>query len=56
MRFIDIWDNMYGFEGGVVLVLVLRLYIMLKEVYLSDLGLEDEGVLVVVKVLIEVFL
>lgn len=50
----DLCDNMYGFEGGFVLVEILKLYFEFREVYLSDLGLEDEGVIVVFKVLMEV--
>lgn len=53
LRSIDIRDNMYGPEGGAALGLTLRSHTLLTEVYLSDLGLEDEGALAVVEALAE---
>ncbi|KAG0624418.1 hypothetical protein M758_3G246100 [Ceratodon purpureus] len=53
LRSIDIRDNMYGPEGGAALGLTLRSHAMLTEVYLSDLGLEDEGALAVIEALTE---
>lgn len=53
LRVLDIRDNMYGPEGGRALAQTLRLHNLLTEVYLSDLGLEDEGALAVIKALSE---
>jgi Ran GTPase-activating protein 1 len=53
LRSIDIRDNMYGPDGGAAVGLTLRSHSLLTEVYLSDLGLEDEGALAVVKALTE---
>lgn len=53
LRSIDIRDNMYGPEGGAALGLTLRSHAFLTEVYLSDLGLEDDGALSVVEALAE---
>lgn len=53
LRSIDIRDNMYGPGGGAALGHTLRSHTLLTEVYLSDLGLEDEGALAVIEALTE---
>jgi len=53
LRSIDIRDNMYGPDGGAALGQTLRSHTLLTEVYLSDLGLEDEGALAVIDALNE---
>ncbi|KAJ7528325.1 hypothetical protein O6H91_16G094800 [Diphasiastrum complanatum] len=43
LKKIDLRDNMFGPKGGFELGLTLRQHQGLTEVYLSDLGLEDQG-------------
>ncbi|KAG6555178.1 hypothetical protein Mapa_003217 [Marchantia paleacea] len=43
LRRIDLRDNMFGPEGGIALSKTLTSYPDLVEVFLGDLGMEDEG-------------
>lgn len=43
LRRIDLRDNPFGKEAGIALAKALKQHMGLKEVYLSYLGLEDEG-------------